>query len=194
MVKRTWRQAKPGMPGNMKIVNMKKGIIDIRRVATPARQRLVTSRKRTLRSRFARAARSVWSGHRSRVIESRKFTHRPGLPDCARGDCITLTAMTMGSVAGPGSESGAEVRVDIPGTCEGLPLPGKEIRNGAIPDEQRPGSREVFPLSAAAKQRKGSGYRRPSQWQGRRDGENAGRLSWPIVATESRETPTGRSR
>jgi hypothetical protein len=181
------------MPGHMRTVDMKKGIVDIRWVATPTRQRLVTSRKRTLRSRSERAARSVWSRYESRVVESRKFTQRPGLPDCAREDCIALTATTMGSAAGPGSESGADVRVDIPGTCEGLPLPDEERRNGMIPDEQRPGSRAAFPPSAAAKQRKESGYRRPSRRRGRRDGEIAGRLSRPIVALESRETSTGGS-
>lgn len=52
----------------------------IRWVNTPTRQSLASSRKRTLRRRSAMAARSVWSGSRSRVIESRKVNHRGGLP------------------------------------------------------------------------------------------------------------------
>lgn len=52
----------------------------IRRVATPVRQSLASSRKRTLRSRPAMAARSVWSGSESRVIEFRKQNHGGGLP------------------------------------------------------------------------------------------------------------------
>jgi hypothetical protein len=52
----------------------------IRWVITPTRQSLASSRKRTLRRRSAMAARSVWSGSKSRVIESRKVNHRGGLP------------------------------------------------------------------------------------------------------------------
>ena len=52
----------------------------IRWVNTPTRQSLASSRKRTLRRRSAMAARSVWSGSKSRVIESRKVNHRGGLP------------------------------------------------------------------------------------------------------------------
>jgi len=52
----------------------------IRWVVTPTRQSLAGSRKRTLRSRPAMAARSVWSGNRSRVMESRKVEHCGGLP------------------------------------------------------------------------------------------------------------------
>lgn len=49
---------------------------DIQWVATPTRERLAATRKRTLRSVPARGARSVWSECRSRVIESRKFVYR----------------------------------------------------------------------------------------------------------------------
>ena len=171
---------------------MKKGIIDIRWVPTPTRQRLVTSRKRTLRRRSVRAARSVWSGHRSCVIESRNFQYCPGLPDRCRGDRTVRHATTMSRGAGPGSESGAEVRVDIPGTCEGLPLPELNSRNGMKPVEQRPGLRNASAVGATAKQAEDSGYCHPSSRQGWRDG-CAGRLSRLIVAFESWETPTGRS-
>lgn len=55
-------------------------MVVIRWVTTPTRQSLASSRKRTLRSRPAMAARSVWSRSKSRVIESRKEIHRGGLP------------------------------------------------------------------------------------------------------------------
>ena len=170
---------------------MKKGIIDIRWVLTPTRQRLVTSRKRTLRRRSVRAARSVWSGHRSRVIESRNF-YCPGLLARCRGDSSTQHVMTMSCASGPGSESGAEVCVDIPGTCEGLPLPETVSRDGMKPANQHPGQHKDFRLSAVAKRAGESGYCILSPRQEMRDG-CAGRLSRLIVAFESWETLTGRS-
>lgn len=65
---------------NEVIVTMLKRTTVIRWVATPTRQSLASSRKRTLRRRPAMAARSVWSGSKSRVIESRKANHCGGLP------------------------------------------------------------------------------------------------------------------
>jgi hypothetical protein len=172
---------------------MMKGRIDTQWVATPTRQRLATSRKRALRSRSVRAARSVCSEYRSRVIEPRKFDNRWGLPDRVRGDSIARAAKAMARVTRPGSESVAEVYGGIPGTCEGLPLPvDKQSRNGMKPSEQRPGLREVFPSLAATKHRKASGNRCPSSRQGCRDGVS-GRLSRLIVAIESRVTLLGRS-
>ncbi len=177
----------------MKNVNMMKDTVDTQWVATPTRQRLATSRKRTLRSRSERAARSVWSEHRSRGIESRKVLTRQGLPADIRGDSIAQDVMAMTCAARPGSVTGAEVYRGIQGTCEGLPLPEQVSRNGMNPAEQRPGQRKVLPSSAVAKHRKKSGYRRSSLRQERRDGEIAGRLSRLIVAFESRETLLGRS-
>jgi hypothetical protein len=141
-----------------------KDTTDTRRVANPARQRLATSRKRTLRSCSVRTARSVWSEYQSRVTESRKSRNRRGFSDRIRGNSIAPTATAMGGVTRPGSASGAEVYWGISGTCEGLPLPGSN-----------------------------SGYWRSSSRQGRREGEIAGRLSLPIVAMESRVTQLGRS-
>jgi len=170
-----------------------KGTIDTQWVATPTRQRLATSRKRALRSRPVRAARSVCSEYRSHVIELRKFDDRWGLPDRVRGDSITRAAKAMVRVARPGSETVAEVYGGIPGTCEGLPLPvDKQSRNGMKPSEQRPGPWGTFPFPAAAKQWEASGYQRPSSRQGCWDGVS-GRLSRLIVAFESRVTLLGRS-
>ncbi len=172
---------------------MMKGTIDTQWVATPTRQRLATSRKRALRSRSVRAARSVCSEYRSRVIEPRKFDNRWGLPDRVRGDSIARAAKAMARVTRPGSETVAEVYGGIPGTCEGLPLPvDKQSRNGMKPSDQRPGLREVFPSLAATKHWKASGNRCPSSRQGCRDGVS-GRLSRLIVAIESRVTLLGRS-
>ena len=172
---------------------MMKGTIDTQWVATPTRQRLATSRKRALRSRSVRAARSVCSEYRSRIIEPRNFDNRWGLPDRVRGDSIAQAAMAMARVTRPGSESLAKVYGGIPGTCEGLPLPvDKQSRNGMKPSDQRPGPQGAFPFLAAAKPWKTSGYRRPSPRQGRRDGVS-GRLSRLIVAYESRVTLLGRS-
>ena len=172
---------------------MMKGRIDTQWVITPTRQRLATSRKRALRSRSVRAARSVCSEYRSLVIEPRKFDNRWGLPDRVRGDSIARAAKAMARVTRPGSETVAEVYGGIPGTCEGLPLPvDKQSRNGMKPSEQRPGLREVFPSLAATKHRKASGNRCPSLRQGCRDGVS-GRLSRLIVAIESRVTLLGRS-
>jgi len=50
-----------------------KDTIDLRSVLTLTRQRLVASRKRTLRRHSVRVARSVWSGSRSCVVECRNF-------------------------------------------------------------------------------------------------------------------------
>ncbi len=172
---------------------MLKGTIDTQWVATPTRQRLATSRKRALRSCSVRAARSVCSECQSRVIEPRKLDDRWGLPASVRGDSIALAAKAMASVVRPGSRSGAEVYGGIPGTCEGLLLPVDNYsRNGMTPSDQRPGLQEGFPLSAAAKPWKASGYRHPSPKRGCREGLS-GRLSRLIVAFESRVTLLGRS-
>jgi hypothetical protein len=156
---------------------MIKGTIDTQWVSTPTRQRLATSRKRALRRRSVRAARSVCSEYQSHVIEPRKFDNRWGLPDRVRGDSIAQAATAMACMARPGSESVAEVYGGILGTCEGLPLLDEKIsRNGMKPSEQW----------------KALGYWCPSPRQGRQEGAS-GRLSRLIVAFESRVTLPGRS-
>lgn len=171
---------------------MKKSTIDTRWVNTPIRKRLVTSRKRALRSRSVKAARSVCSGHQSRVLKLRKnpnvevFLHR------GRGDRIELVVMTMGSLTRPESLSMAEVCVGILGTCEGLSLPVRDDRNGMIPIEKRPRTEGVFPQPLSVKQWKETGYCLSSVKQERHDGA-LGRLSPFIVAIENRETLFGRS-
>jgi hypothetical protein len=170
-----------------------KDTIDTQRVTNPVRQRLAASRKRTLRSRTVRSARSVWSEHQSRVIESRKFADGLGLPYCAKGDSIVQDDMAMTCATSPGSESRAKMYGGIRGTCESLPLPDQNSRNGMKPEEQRPGSRRVFSRCVVAKHRKESGYC-CSRWsQEQQDGEIAGRLSRLIVAIESWETLLGGS-
>jgi len=66
--------------GVLTTVSMQKRVNVIRLVVTPTRQSLASSRKRTLRRRLVMAARSVWSGSRSRVIESRNAKPCWGLP------------------------------------------------------------------------------------------------------------------
>lgn len=173
--------------------NILKDTNDTQWVVNPTRQRLATSRKRALRSRTVKAARSVCSEYRSRMIEPRKFDDCWCLPDRVRGGSITLTDRAMDSVNRPGSESGAKIHVGIPGTCEGLHLlVDKYSRNGMVPREQRPGVQGSFPSPAPAKHGKAARYRRPSSRRGRREGAS-GRLSRLIVAIESRVTLLGRS-
>jgi hypothetical protein len=170
-----------------------KDTIDTQRVTTPVRQRLAASRKRTLRSRCVSAARSVWSEHKSRVIESRNFVDCQGLPVRVREGSTARNDMAMKRAARPGSSSGADVYWGILGTCEGLPLLDKKYRIWMTPVEQRPGSQKSLSLPVAAKKERKSRYCRSSLRQERRDGEIAGRLSRLIVAFESRETLLGRS-
>lgn len=172
---------------------MRKNATDAQRVATPVRQRQAASRKRALRSRPVRAARSVCSEHQSRVTESRKFDDRWGLPVCDRGDSTDLPTKALSKSARPGSTSRAEVYGGIPGTWEGLCLPVEnECRTGARPAEQGPGPQWMSPPLKGSNQRGLAGYRRTSSRQGRRE-RRSGRLSALIVAFESRETPPGRS-
>ena len=115
-----------------------KGVEVIRWVATPTRQSLASSRKRTLRSRSAMAARSVWSGGRSRVIESRNFEHGRGLLIRNKGGSIEQATVSPSSEARqakvcearPGSESRADARVDNPGTREILVSPSVSAGRG----------------------------------------------------------------
>ncbi len=171
---------------------MNKNTIDTRRVTTPVRKRLVTSRKRALRSRSVKAARSVCSGHQSRELKLRKNLNAEAFPYRGRGGSIELTAMTMDSSTRPESWSMAEVCVGILGTCEGLYFPVKDSRNGMIPSEKRPMAEGVFPQPLSVKQWKETGYCHSSIIQERQD-EVLGRLSSFIVAIESRETLFGRS-
>ena len=169
-----------------------KDTIDTQRVTTPARKRLATTRKRTLRRRTVMAARSVWSECQSRVIESRKFVDRWSLPDRVKGGSTDTTVKAMVVWVRPGSESGAETYWGISGTCEGLPLLETNYRNGMHPVDQLPGRCQGLPMHTAANRRELSRYRYPSEERGYRDGAS-GRLSRSIVAIESRVTRLGRS-
>jgi|AntAceMinimDraft_8_1070364.scaffolds.fasta_scaffold136795_2 hypothetical protein len=172
---------------------MMKDTIDTQWVNTPTRQRLATSRKRTLRSRSVRAARSVWSEYQSRIIEPRNFDDCWGLPARVRGDNIVLAAMAMAKETRPRSESRAEVYWGVPGTCENLTLLNENIdRNGMKPVEQRPGLQKTFPFSVTANRREALRYWYPSSRQGFQEGDS-GSLSRLIVAFESRVTLLGRS-
>lgn len=178
----------------MEIVNIMKDTVDTQRVTNPSRQRRAASRKRTLRSRSVRAARSVWSEHQSCVIDSRNLVARSSLSDRVREGSILRGVMAMSREIEPGTESGAEVYRGIQGTCEGLPLPDSRSRNRMRPAKQRPGRQQMLSLAVAdTKRRKRSGYCPPSLRQGVQDGEIAGRLSRLIVVFEIRETLTGGS-
>jgi hypothetical protein len=179
--------------GDLWTCSLEKYTKDTRWVAKPIRQREVTSRKRALRSRPVRAARSVCSECQSRVIESRNFDNSLGLSDRDKGDRIGPSVKDLDGPAGPGSESRAEVYGGILGTCEGLGDPAdKRSRNGMKPREQRPGSSAIFHSRWAAKQKEAVGYRNSSSRQELWD-KPVGRLSSLIVAPESRETLLGRS-
>ncbi len=171
---------------------MNKNTIDTRWVSTPIRQRLVTSRKRALRSRSVKAARSVCSGHRSRELKLRKKLNAEVFPYRGRGDRIELAVMTMDNSTRPESWNMAEVCVGILGTCEGLTFPVRDSRNGMIPREKRPMAEGVFPQPLSVKHWKETGYCLSSIKQERQE-EVLGRLSSFIVAIESRETLFGRS-
>jgi len=141
--------------------SMMKDTEDTRRVTTPDRQREGISRKRTLRSRTVRAARSVWSEHQSRVIESRKirkarvFLLREGRTE------LSWAAKAEDKMARPGSESRAKMYRGIPGTWEGLYLLDQK---GKVLQSKR---------------------------KTRKAGREIGRLSSLIVVIESRETLPG---
>ena len=172
---------------------MRKNANDAQRVSAPVRQRQAASRKRALRSRSVRAARSVCSEPRSHVIESRKTDDRRGLPDRTKGGSTGLPEKAWGKPARPGSKSVAEGYGGIPGTWEGLCLPVvDESRNGARPADQGPGPKRTSPPRKVSNHRGTAGYRRTSWRQERRE-RRPGRLSALIVALESRETPPGRS-
>lgn len=144
-------------------------------------------------SHSERVARSVWSEHQSRVTESRNFADCQGPSGRVRGDSIALNDVAMDSAARPGSTSGAEVYWGILGTCEGLPLPVDNNRNGMNPVEQRPGLQRTFLFTAVAKPEEETGYCHSSLKRACQDGATAGRLSRLIVALESKETLLGRS-
>ena len=170
-----------------------KDIIGTQWVPTPTRKRLVTNRKRTLRSRSEKAARSVWSECESCMTESRNFVDCQGLPVRVRGDNIARNDLTMDRATRPGSASRADTYWGILGTCEGLPLLGLNYRNGIKPVEQFPGHHKTLLSWGVAKKMKRPRYDHPSLRQGGLDGEIVGRLSRLIVAFESRETLLGRS-
>ncbi len=176
---------------------LEKGVEVIRWVITPTRQSLASSRKRTLRSRSAMAARSVWSGGRSRVIESRNVHYCWSLLIRNKGGSIEQAKVSPSKKARqakvcatrPGSESRADACVDNPGTRE-IPESPPENRIGAKPVKQSPGSVLVSGHRRAKTDRSGGIAERAPSEAGERD---RGSLSTLIVPYESRETPSGRS-
>jgi hypothetical protein len=150
-------------------------------------------------SRPARGARSVWSECQSRVIESRKFANRLGLPVCARGDSTVLHpvsrfrrgAQAKCSGAGPGSENGAKTHGGILESWESRTDPS-DYRKRTTPGSQRPGAWAVLSAVWASETRKAT---RDSGSEGNRSerGNGGGSLSGLIVALESRRTEAGGS-
>ena len=169
-----------------------KGTIDIRRVSTPAEQRLVASFKRTLRRRPVRAARSVWSRPLSRVIESRNAYIVEVSLLVLGGTAPCRALVTKCGTARPGSESGAEGRVDVPGTWENLYFPVRKITGIGRSRTQTP--RTASGVSAAAVNKNAGTDRVPGcKREASAPGSNTGSLSRLIVALESRETLSGGS-
>lgn len=167
--------------------------VDIQRVTNPVWQRLATDQKRTLRSGSVRAARSVWSKSRSRVIESRNELQYWGLPSLRRGDSIGAFAMAMNGSARSGSMGGAEMDWDVLGTCEGLRLlvNDSRIKVSRIKNTWEEGCVSPPPLQRRKEDRQGTVHQ--ARGEGFGMGIKSGRLSLLIVAFESWETPLGRS-
>jgi hypothetical protein len=151
---------------------------DTLRVINPARERLATTRKRTLRSVTARGARSVWSECQSRVIESRNSDDRSGLSDCARGGSTDMHAVSRGILsaramcmeAGPGSENVAEAYWGIRGSWESPRVLLTRCRNWAKPAEQRPGVSAKLTVAGASEEEGASAE--PAS-EGNRSGKSA---------------------
>jgi len=163
-----------------------KGTIDIRRVITPARQRRVASRKRTLRRRSVRAARSVWSRPQSRVTEFRNFIVEV-FPFDPGGTAPCRACMTKHDEARPESKSGAEGRVDVPGTWESLILPVR--KESGLGRSRTKTSKVVDGVSATTTIKKTETGRVPSRKLNTSGmGSKSGSLSSLIVAFESRVT------
>ena len=171
-------------------MNMK-GTVDIRRVATPARQRLVASRKRTLRRRSVRAARSVWSGSLSCVVECRNFIVEVFLLDPG-GTAPRRALLTKCGVARPASECGAEGCVDIPGTWESLCFLVRKTTGLGRSRNPTPKAEAADSVGAAVKNT-GSGRVPVRKLNTSGRGSGIGSLSRLIVAFESRKTFSGGS-
>jgi len=170
----------------------RKGTVDIRRVTTPARQRWVTSRKRTLRRHSVRVARSVWSGLLSRVIECRNFIVG-AFPFDTGGAVLRRARRTQCDVARPASECGAKRRVDIPGTWESLFFP-VQMKSGLGRSRNQTSLALCGVSIVRAIERVETGRvlasKRKTSWPG----SELGSLSLLIVALENRETFSGGSR
>ncbi len=168
-----------------------KGTLDIRRVTTPARQRRVASRKRTLRRRCVRTARSVWSRLLSRVTECRNFIVEVFLLDPG-GTASRWANSTKCSAARPASASGAKEYVDVLGTWESLYLPVRkrsgEGRSRNPTSRGESGVSAVLTSETTETGRVPTCERKTSEW-----GSDTGSLSCPIVAFEIRETFSGGS-
>jgi hypothetical protein len=156
---------------------------------------LAATRKRTLRSVSARSARSVWSKCQSRVIESRNFADRQGLPACAREGSTAMHeisrhrngAQARCVEAGPGSENRAEAYGGILESWESRTVPTETRRIRTTPAHQRPGAAAAVPAAEASES---SGTRWEPASEGNRSARDGGggSRSGLIVAFESRVT------
>ena len=178
-----------------------KGTIDIRRVTTPAfakatedkpaQQRLVSSCKRTLRRRSVKAARSVWSGPRSCVVECRNFIVGAFLLDPG-GAVLRRALLTKCGAARPASECGAEGCVDIPGTWESLYLLVRKI-TGLGRSRKRTSLVTCRVSAAVTTEIMETGRVLVSKLKTSWPGSGTGSLSPLIVALENWETFSGGS-
>ena len=169
---------------------------DTQWVTTPTRKRLATSRKRALRSRIERSARSVCSERQSCVIQSRNSAQRRSLPALTKGGSTgshevrppSKAERAMCEWVRPGSKSGAEAYWGILGTWEDRNLLNVKTTGIRVePDYQiDPATAELCSHRNGVKLRTSLRYLIPSSRQGIRDGQ--GRLSCLIVAFEIRET------
>lgn len=173
--------------------------IDTQWEEKPTRERMAAARKRTLRSATVRSARSVWSECRSRVIESRKFAGRLGLPICVKGGSTEAhkvrrreKAQAKCVEAGPGAESRAKAYGGILGSWERPHRPMEDSRKRSRPANQRPGAGREIPAAHASETR---GTAMGTASEGDRSGreDRCGSRSGLVVAFESRRTKTVRS-
>ena len=156
------------------------------RVTNPARKRLATSRKRVLRSRPERAARSVDSECRSRVIEPRKVICR-GSPwrENVRGQHRGAETR-RGAEGRPGSENRAKAYRGSLGTWERTVVPWDHRPEWGATGYQRPGTGTAdWPVLASERDQSTQGHRGQRRTSGASGGQR-GRLSRLIVPQQSR--------
>ena len=155
-------------------------------VINPTRKRLATHRKRVLRSRPVRAARSVDSECQSRVIESRKPTSRWSPRRCHVRGQHRSAAQRQGAEVRPGSESGAKAQRGSLGTWERTVVPWDHRPEWGATGDQRPGVGTAdWPVLASESAQSTQGHR-GQRWTSGAAGGNRGRLSRLIVPQQSR--------